>query len=267
MRRPCCSTSAARALLNRPALAIVGSRHATPQGRTNAREFAQALAAAGLTIVSGLALGIDAAAHEARSTAEASTLAVIGTGPDRVYPARNRDLAHAIAQAGGAVVGIPARHAAAQGEFPAPQPADQRPRARRARRRGDAVVGIADHGALGGRAGPRGVRDSRLDPLAVLERLPQADSRRREARRNRAGRARRARPRLIARRRRRASNAAAAVARHREVLSSMGHDPVDDRRADRANRRRRPRRSPPGWSRLELDALVCALPGGYWQRR
>ena len=91
----------ARELLNRPALAIVGSRHATPQGRTNAREFASALAKAGLTIVSGLALGVDAAAHEGALEREASTIAVIGTGPDRVYPARNRDLARRIAASGG----------------------------------------------------------------------------------------------------------------------------------------------------------------------
>ncbi len=90
-----------RALLNRPALAIVGSRNATAQGRDNAREFARALADAGLTIVSGLALGIDAAAHEGALQGGASTLAVVGTGLDRVYPARNRDLAHAIARRGG----------------------------------------------------------------------------------------------------------------------------------------------------------------------
>ena len=87
-----------RALLNRPALAIVGSRHATPQGQANAREFAKALAAANLTIVSGLALGIDAAAHEGALGTDASTLAVIGTGADRIYPAGNRDLARRIAQ-------------------------------------------------------------------------------------------------------------------------------------------------------------------------
>jgi DNA processing protein len=91
----------ARELLNRPALAIVGSRHATPQGRASARDFAQAFAAAGLTVVSGLALGIDAAAHEGALMAVGSTIAVIGTGPDRVYPARNRELARRIAGRGG----------------------------------------------------------------------------------------------------------------------------------------------------------------------
>jgi DNA processing protein len=89
-----------RELLNRPALAIVGSRHATPQGVENAREFARALSQVGLTIVSGLALGIDGAAHEGALEGNGSTIACIGTGPDRVYPPRHRDLAHAIAQSG-----------------------------------------------------------------------------------------------------------------------------------------------------------------------
>jgi DNA processing protein len=89
-----------RELLNRPALAIVGSRNATPQGVENAREFARALSHAGLTIVSGLALGIDGAAHEGALEGVGSTIACIGTGPDRVYPPRHRDLAHRIAESG-----------------------------------------------------------------------------------------------------------------------------------------------------------------------
>ena len=90
-----------RELLNRPALAIVGSRSASAQGLDNARDFARALSDAGLTIVSGLALGVDAAAHEGALAGASSTLGVVGTGLDRVYPARNRELAHAIAERGG----------------------------------------------------------------------------------------------------------------------------------------------------------------------
>ena len=90
-------------LLNRPALAIVGSRTATRQGEADAQAFAATLSAAGLTIVSGLALGIDAAAHRGALTGPGSTVAVIGTGADRIYPARNGALARAIA-AGGTVV-------------------------------------------------------------------------------------------------------------------------------------------------------------------
>jgi DNA processing protein len=87
-------------LLNRPAFAIVGSRNATKQGEANAAAFAAALAGAGLTVVSGLAAGIDAAAHRGAVDADASTVAVIGTGIDRIYPARNEGLAREIAEHG-----------------------------------------------------------------------------------------------------------------------------------------------------------------------
>jgi len=90
------------------ALAVVGSRNPTPQGAENARAFARSLAASGLVIVSGLALGVDGAAHEgalegalqARATGQLATLAVVGTGLDRVYPRQHRELAHRIAQHG-----------------------------------------------------------------------------------------------------------------------------------------------------------------------
>jgi DNA processing protein len=79
-------------LLDAPMLAMVGSRNASTQGKANALAFAEALSGAGLCIVSGLALGIDAAAHEGALKGGGSTVAVIGTGPDLVYPARNRAL-------------------------------------------------------------------------------------------------------------------------------------------------------------------------------
>lgn len=87
-------------------LAIVGSRNPTPQGALNARQFAQSLAEAGLTIVSGLALGIDGAAHEGALAGHAdtperlATVAVVGTGLDRVYPKSHHALAHRIAERG-----------------------------------------------------------------------------------------------------------------------------------------------------------------------
>jgi DNA processing protein len=79
-----------------PAVAVVGSRHPSAQGADNARAFAQALGEAGYTVVSGLALGIDAAAHEAALGTAAGTIAVVGTGLDRVYPTRHADLAQRI---------------------------------------------------------------------------------------------------------------------------------------------------------------------------
>jgi DNA processing protein len=87
-------------------LAIVGSRNPTPQGAANARQFAKAFVQTGLTVVSGLALGIDGAAHEGAlegappSHGFLATVAVVGTGLDRVYPRAHRDLAHRIAQHG-----------------------------------------------------------------------------------------------------------------------------------------------------------------------
>ena len=87
-------------LLNRPALAIVGSRNATAQGARNAQAFAQALSDGGLTIVSGLALGVDAAAHRGGLEGRSSTIAVLGTGVDLVYPPANKALAQDIARRG-----------------------------------------------------------------------------------------------------------------------------------------------------------------------
>ncbi len=87
-------------LLLTDAIAIVGSRNATAQGCLDAENFASSLGHTGLTIVSGLALGIDAAAHRGGLKSPSSTIAVIGTGADIVYPARNHALAHQIADEG-----------------------------------------------------------------------------------------------------------------------------------------------------------------------
>lgn len=105
-------------LLNRPALAVVGSRNATPQGLNNAESFAATLSQAGLTVVSGLALGVDAAAHSGGLAGAGSTIAVVGTGADRVYPARNRDLARRIAADGVIVSEFPLGTPALAGNFP-----------------------------------------------------------------------------------------------------------------------------------------------------
>lgn len=87
-------------ILGRPAIAIVGSRNASTQGEKNAEDFAYALSQRGLCIVSGMALGIDGAAHLGALKANGATIAVVGTGLDIVYPARHRELAHQIAEHG-----------------------------------------------------------------------------------------------------------------------------------------------------------------------
>ena len=87
-------------LLSTPGVAIVGSRGATPQGMENAWEFARFLSEHGLTIVSGLAMGIDGAAHEGGLAGPGSTVAFVGTGLDRVYPAGHADLMRRIAEQG-----------------------------------------------------------------------------------------------------------------------------------------------------------------------
>ena len=106
------------ALLRHPQLAVVGSRSATAPGRETAFAFAHQLSAQGMAITSGLALGIDAAAHRGALAGSGLTVAVTGTGPDRIYPARNRLLAHEIAERGVLVSEFPVGTAPARANFP-----------------------------------------------------------------------------------------------------------------------------------------------------
>ncbi|WP_274571708.1 DNA-processing protein DprA [Neisseria leonii] len=106
------------AMLHRPALAVVGSRHATPQALRIARDFSQALSAAGIVVVSGMASGIDTAAHQGALAGGGGTAAVWGTGIDRVYPAANRSLAHDIAASGVIVSEFPLGARPLAGHFP-----------------------------------------------------------------------------------------------------------------------------------------------------
>ena len=180
-------------LLNRPSLAIVGSRNATRQGSENAQLFARALAQAGITVASGLALGIDAAAHRGALAADsdASTIAVVGTGVDVTYPASNRTLTNDIRKRGVVVSEFTLRTPAIAHNFP-----------RRNRiiagitrgtlgRRSGVALGLADHRPIGRRQRPRSVRRAGLDSLAVVQGLPPADTRRRQAGRICSGRTRR----------------------------------------------------------------------------
>ena len=105
-------------LLNRRALAVVGSRSPTPQGDQNAERFGRALSESGLTIVSGLALGIDAAAHRGALAGSKDTIAFIGTGIDRIYPARNHELALSIGTEGAIVSEFPLATPVMASNFP-----------------------------------------------------------------------------------------------------------------------------------------------------
>jgi DNA processing protein len=252
-----------RELLRQPAFAIVGSRNATPQGCADAEAFAAALSAAGLAIVSGLALGIDSAAHRGGLMGAGSSIAVMGTGPDRVYPARNRELAHELAAKGLVLsefaVGTPPQ----KQNFRAgtASSADSR---EACSSWSDAVVGLAHHRAHRRRPGTRGVRASGIDTLAVLERARIGSSAkarssskpRRIFWRSSASRALPQRPRT-----RRAPNPRAAM---RAILRALGHDPTaPDTIASRT------RLSLPdvlaALTELEIDGRVASLPGGVWQ--
>lgn len=106
------------AWLMRPGLAMVGSRNPTPQGLRAAEDFAHTLAERGLAIISGLALGIDGAAHRGALLAGEGTVAVVGTGADRLYPARHQDLAWKIIEKGAIVSEFPLGTPAVGANFP-----------------------------------------------------------------------------------------------------------------------------------------------------
>jgi DNA processing protein len=105
-------------LLSKPGLGVVGSRNASPQGEANAEQFSTAFSLAGLTIISGLALGIDAAAHRGGLSGPGSTIAVMGTGPDSLYPKRNLKLAAEIAERGALLTEFPLGTMPLSGNFP-----------------------------------------------------------------------------------------------------------------------------------------------------
>ena len=105
------------ALLTTAQIAIVGSRNASEPALRTCHAFAEAFAQAGLTVTSGLALGIDGAAHEG-ALSGGNTIAVVGTGLDRVYPARHRDLAHRVAAHGAIVSEYPIGTGVRAGNFP-----------------------------------------------------------------------------------------------------------------------------------------------------
>ena len=251
------------AWLSRNSLAIVGSRNASAQGVDNARDFAAHLSRQDWTIVSGLAFGIDGAAHEGGLAGPGGTVAVVGTGLDRVYPARHRALAHRIAESGALISEY------APGTPPLPQNFPQRNRIIAGLSRGTLVVEAAlQSGSLitARLAAENGrevfaVPGSIHSPLSrgchalirqgaklvesaedILEELQGS-------------------PALVA-----APEPEAAAARRDPVLDALGHDPATlDALCART-----------GWSaqelsarllELELEDRVARLPGGLYQRR
>jgi DNA processing protein len=107
------------AALWQPAIAIVGSRNPSAGGRDHARDFAHALASSGLSIASGLAAGVDSAAHQAALACNGNTFAVIGTGPDITYPRHHRELQQQVAGRGAVVSEYPPGTPPRTGHFPA----------------------------------------------------------------------------------------------------------------------------------------------------
>ena len=156
-RRTSCTCAAGTPRCRRDrAVAVVGTRRATGAGRSTAVRIATALAAADATVVSGLAFGIDGAAHEATLRAGGTTVAVIGGGHARVGPARTPGSPRRSVASGGAVVSELAPDVrAVDGHLPAAEPDHQRPHRRDGRGRGAGRVRRAHHRVLGARAGSR----------------------------------------------------------------------------------------------------------------
>ena len=140
------------------AVGIVGTRRITAYGRQVTEELATGLARRGLTIVSGLARGVDGVAHQAALNAGGRTLAILGCGVDRVYPPEHRRLAEQISAAGASDQRLCTRHPARRWQFPAAQPHHLWPFKGRHRRRGRARERRADYGLLCRRTGPRSIR-------------------------------------------------------------------------------------------------------------
>jgi len=251
-------------LLARSALAIVGSRNATQQGSANAEAFARTLSESGLTIVSGLALGIDAAAHRGGLQGPGSTIAVLGTGIDVIYPQRNAALAGEIAQRGLLISEFPLGTAPAAHNFP------RRNRLISGLARGCLVVeaAVASGSLITARAAAEQGRDvfavpgSIHSPLAKgCHALIKSGAKLVESAEDVLSELSGFRPSGYASTREPPRPAAADTG----LLAHMGHDPVDvDSLCSRAGLTAEQVSSE--LLRLELDGRVAALPGGLYQR-
>jgi DNA processing protein len=249
-------------LLARPALAIVGSRNATPQGEANAVSLAKALSESGLTIVSGLALGIDAAAHRGGLAGAGSTIAVLGTGIDIVYPQRNAALAAQIAERGLLISEFPLGTAPAAHNFP------RRNRLISGLARGCLVVEAAL--ASGSLITARAAADQGREVFAMPGSIHSPLAKGCHALIKSGAKLVESAEDVLAelsgfRASGYASTQEAAPESDAGLLAHMGHDPVDvDSLCSRAGMSAEQVSSE--LLRLELDGRVTALPGGLYQR-
>ena len=250
-------------LLQHPSLAIVGSRNATAQGAANAESFARALSDAGLTIVSGLALGIDAAAHRGGLAGASSTIAVLGTGMDIVYPRRNVDLAAEISARGLLLSEFPLGTAAATHNFP------RRNRLISGLSRGCLVVeaALASGSLITARAAAEQGREVFAIPGSIHSPLSKGCHALLKAGARLVESADDVLSELSGFRRsaHASTTTAAPVPDVAGLLAHMGHDPVGvDSLCMRAGLSSEQVSSE--LLRLELDGRVAALPGGLYQR-
>jgi len=250
-------------LLAQPALAIVGSRNGSAQGVRNAEQFAAALGDAGLTIVSGLALGIDAAAHRGGLASRGSTIAVLGTGIDVVYPARNSELAADIARRGLLISEFPLGTAAIAHNFP------RRNRLISGLARGCLVVEAAlESGSLiTARCAVDQGRDVFAIPGSIHSPLSKGCHALIKSGAKLVESAEDVLAELAGFRASGFANAAMTTSSEPDtgVLAVMGHDPVDvDSLCARAGLSAE--QVAAELLRLELDGRVTALPGGLYQR-
>ena len=215
-------------LAARPVVALVGARNASALGCRMASRLAADLGAAGFVVASGLARGIDAAAH--RAALATGTIAAQAGGVDVIYPPENAGLAAEIAAAGLRLSEMPVGHEPRAQDFPAAQPHRLGPVPRRRRHRGGSALGEPDHGAQRPRPGARGDGGARQPARRARRRLQRPDPRRRRPR-PRRGRCRRG-PRGGARRRAAAHRAAAAAdaGARRAIRSRRGSSTFSGRR-------------------------------------
>ena len=145
-----------------PSAAMVGSRHATPQAMRIAKDFGRALSEKGIPVVSGMASGIDTAAHRGALQADGGTIAVWGTGIDRIYPPSNKTLLMKLPK-GVDCQRVPFRYASVCRQLSAPQPFDCRIIAADIGGRGGIGIWLIDYRQAGGRDGARSDGGARVD--------------------------------------------------------------------------------------------------------